>query len=126
MWWEVAVISTIFAVGNILLGHFEEGTPRWRRLLKMALVMLVAVSLSTYLGRIWFWAFLVAMMLPAVYTHVWWLPSRGVNGWTAEPREKYYQLRGWNLPGAKGHARAAEQRMHLTSGRRLERSPACR
>jgi hypothetical protein len=26
-----------------------------------------------------------------------WLPKQGVNGWTGEPKEKYYQLRGWDL-----------------------------
>jgi hypothetical protein len=27
--------------------------------------------------------------------HMWWLPKHGINGWTGEPRAKYYQLRGW-------------------------------
>ena len=26
-----------------------------------------------------------------------WLLKQGVNGWTGEPKEKYYQLRGWDL-----------------------------
>ena len=26
-WFEVALVATIFAVGNILFGHFEERTP---------------------------------------------------------------------------------------------------
>lgn len=26
------------------------------------------------------------------------LPKKGINGWTAEPREKYYALRGWKWP----------------------------
>ena len=30
-WFEVALAATIFAVGNILFGHFEERTPKWRR-----------------------------------------------------------------------------------------------
>jgi hypothetical protein len=109
MWFEVAVVSTMFAVGNILCGHFEEGASKWRRLLKMALVMAAAVTVSAYLGRTWFWAFLVAMLLPALYIHLWWLPSHGVNGWTAEPKEKYYQLRGWDLPRANVPGRAGEQ-----------------
>lgn len=58
MWFEIAVVATMFAVGNVVFGHFEEGTPKWRRLAKMALVMAIGVSLSTYLGRTWFWAFL--------------------------------------------------------------------
>jgi small-conductance mechanosensitive channel len=94
-WFEVAIVATIFAVGNILFGHFEEGTPKWRRVLKLFLVMGLAVAVSAHLGRVWFWVFLLAMLLPAVYIHVWWLPSKGVNGWTGEPKERYYELRGW-------------------------------
>ena len=101
MWFEIAIVANIFAVGNILFGHFEEGTPKWRRLLKMLLVMAISVAISSYLGRAWFLAFLGAMFLPAVYIHVWWLPSRGVNGWTCEPKQRYYELRGWNLPSGK-------------------------
>ena len=31
----------------------------------------------------------------ALTVHAWWLPRHGINGWTAEPKEKYYALRGW-------------------------------
>jgi hypothetical protein len=99
MWFEVAVLSALFAVGNILFGHFEEGTPKWRRLLKMAVVIAVGVVISARFGRLWFWSFLAAMVVPAVWIHAWWLPRRGINGWTGEPRDKYYELRGWKHPG---------------------------
>jgi biotin transporter BioY len=95
MWFEIAVVAIIFAVGNILFGHFEERTAKWRRLLKMAIVMLIAVSLSALLGRVWFWAFLGAMLLLVLVIHGWWLPRHGINGWTGEPRDRYYALRGW-------------------------------
>jgi hypothetical protein len=95
VWFEVAVVSTIFAVGNILFGHFEEGTPKWRRLLKMVLMLGLSVAISAFLGRVWFWAFLGGLLLPVLYIHAWWLPSKGINGWTGEPRDKYYALRGW-------------------------------
>lgn len=98
MWFEIAVISTIFAAGNILFGHFEERTPKWRRLLKMVIMMLAAVSLSALLGRIWFWAFLSTMLVLVVLIHGWWLPRHGINGWTGEPKDKYYALRGWKSP----------------------------
>jgi hypothetical protein len=32
MWFELAVVATMFAIGNIVFGHFEEGTPKWRRM----------------------------------------------------------------------------------------------
>ena len=28
----------------------------------------------------------------AGYLHLKWLPSHGINGWTGEPKEKYYAL----------------------------------
>jgi hypothetical protein len=31
---RVAVVATGFAIGNILFGHFEEGTPKWRYALR--------------------------------------------------------------------------------------------
>jgi hypothetical protein len=33
-----------------------------------------------------------------VIVHAWWLPRHGVNGWTGEPKERYYALRGWKYP----------------------------
>jgi hypothetical protein len=106
MWLEAAVISTMFAVGNIVFGHFEERTPKWRRLAKLALVMAVALGISAFFGRTWFWVFLAVGALPPLYIHLWWLPSQGINGWTGEPKEKYYALRGWPLPESAGHVPA--------------------
>jgi len=31
LWFEVAIVSIIYAVGNIVFGHFEERTPKFRR-----------------------------------------------------------------------------------------------
>ena len=39
-WFDVAIIMSMFAVGNILFGHFEEHKPKWRRLLKVAIFWL--------------------------------------------------------------------------------------
>jgi hypothetical protein len=95
MWFEVAVASTLFALGNIVFGHFEEGTPKWRRILRLALFIAISVAISTILGRAWFWGFLGTMTLPVLYIHAVWLPSKGINGWTGEPKDRYYKLRGW-------------------------------
>jgi hypothetical protein len=35
MWMPVAITAMIFAVGNILFGHFEERTPKWKRVAKV-------------------------------------------------------------------------------------------
>ena len=70
-------------------------TTRWRILLKNALGILILVSVSYIFGRFWFYVSLVAAMIPALIIHVWWLPKHGINGCTGEPKEKYYELRGW-------------------------------
>ncbi len=98
MWFEVAIITTIFAVGNILFGHFEEGTPKWRRVAKLFLFVGLIILITQTLGHLWFYVFLAVSSLGILIIHVWWLPKHGINGWTAEPKEKYYQLRGWKLP----------------------------
>jgi hypothetical protein len=100
LWFEVAVVMTIFALGNILFGHFEERTPKWRRVLKVILVTGLAVGLSAMLGRPWFWAFLAVMLAAFGYVHLYWLPSKGINGLTGEPKARYYALRGWTPPEA--------------------------
>ena len=37
LWFEIAVVSIIYAVGNITMGHFEERTPKARRVGKYVL-----------------------------------------------------------------------------------------
>ena len=98
MWFEVALITTIFAVGNILFGHFEEGTPKWRRLLKVFLFIALTILITTTIGRVWFYVLLAIFAVAVLIIHGWWLPKQGINGWTAEPKEKYYELRGWKVP----------------------------
>lgn len=97
-WFEVAVMASIFAAGNILFGHFEERTPKWRRLAKALLFTLAAVAISAAAGRTWFYVFLACAAAAVVVVHGILLPRQGINPWTAEPRERYYKLRGWKWP----------------------------
>jgi len=92
LWFDVAVVMTIFAVGNVLFGRFEEHKPRWRRLLKVVIVLAVTVALSATAGRAWAYAVLALPLAVAAWVHLWWLPRHGVSGWTAEPRDRYLEL----------------------------------
>jgi hypothetical protein len=95
LWFEVAVVALIMAVGPIFFGHFEERTPRWRKVLKLMFFTVVVVGLSATLGRVWAMGFLALMLLFVAYVHAVVLPRNGINGLTGEPRDKYYEFRGW-------------------------------
>ncbi|MBL9218285.1 MAG: hypothetical protein JNG82_07345 [Opitutaceae bacterium] len=97
-WFEVAVIFGLTAVGTILMGHWEEGTPKWRRVLKPFVLAGLSVFISATAGRAWFFGFLGLLSVAVLVIHAWWLPRKGIHGWTAEPKEKYYALRGWKWP----------------------------
>ena len=95
LWIDVAVMTSLFALGNILFGHFEERTPKWRRVLKLFVMTGIVVGLSATVGREWSIAFVGTLLGVVAVIHGWWLPRHGINGLTAEPRDKYYALRGW-------------------------------
>jgi hypothetical protein len=92
LWFEIAIVMAIFAIGSILFGHFEAHKPKWQRLLKVMAMVVIVVALSLFLGRAWAFGFLAFPLLGAAWVHLWWLPRNGVNGWTAEPRDRYYEL----------------------------------
>ena len=95
IWIDVAVIASMFAIGNILFGHFDERTPKWRRVLKFFIMTGLIALISSTAGRAWSAAFVGTLLGLVVVIHGWWLPKHGINGLTAEPKDKYYALRGW-------------------------------
>ncbi len=100
LWLEVAVVMSMFAIGNILLGHFEEHRPKWRRVLKLLITLALVLVLSSTVGRVWAFGLLLLPLGAALVIHLWWLPRNGINGWTGEPKDKYYKLIGHNKNNA--------------------------
>jgi hypothetical protein len=97
LWFEVAVVSIIYALGNILMGQFEEQTPKIRRVAKYLLTLVLISGISIFAGRTVAMIFLALFIIPLVYIHGYFLPKRkGINGWTGEPKSKYYEFRKWN------------------------------
>jgi len=94
-WFDLSLITGITAIGQIFFGHFELHTPRWRRVLKLFAFMGLMVAISATAGRMWSLVFLGAMLSGVLIVHALVLPARGINGWTGEPKEKYYKMRGW-------------------------------
>lgn len=98
-WFDVAVVSSLVLLGHIAFGRFEEHKPRWRRFLKVLIGVPLCVAPSVLLGRTALWALMGVIGVALIVVHGWWLPKHGVNGWTAEPRERYYELIGLDSTG---------------------------
>jgi hypothetical protein len=97
LWFEVAVVSIIYALGNILMGQFEEQTPKIRRVGKYLLTLILVCGISVLAGRTFAMIFLALFIIPLIYVHGYVLPKKkGINGWTGEPKSKYYEFRKWN------------------------------
>ena len=94
-WIDVAAVSAIFAVGNIVFGHFEAGTPKWRRVLKFLMVTAITGWIASVGGHAWAAAFVATIAAMGLSAHFVYLRRHGIDPWTAEPRDKYYALRGW-------------------------------
>jgi hypothetical protein len=97
LWIDIAAMATLFALGNILSGHVEERTRTWRRVLTFFVLVTAVTATSATAGRAWSASLVGALLAAAAVIHGWWLPKRGINGFTGEPTDKYYALRGWNV-----------------------------
>jgi hypothetical protein len=96
LWFEISIVSFLFLVGNIYFGHFEERSPKWRKLVKYFVTLIIILTFSIYCGRTVALTILGLSLLPVVYIHGIVLPKKGINGWTGEPKGKYYEFRGWS------------------------------
>ena len=97
LWFEVSIVSIIYSLGNILMGHFEERTPKLRRVGKYLLSIILVCGISVFLGRTASLIFLSCFIIPLIYVHGYYLPKKkGINGWTGEPKSKYYDFRKWD------------------------------
>jgi len=63
----------------------------------------IILTLSILFGRTVALVVLGLATLPVIYIHGILLPKKGINGWTGEPKGRYYDFRGWdkNIFGEK-------------------------
>ena len=92
LWFDVAGFTTLCVVLTVAFGRFERHKPAWRRVGKIVvLVALVLVAIEA-LGRAWGYAVLGLLLLAGTALHFVVLWKLGINGFTAEPREKFETL----------------------------------
>ena len=89
-------MTLFFLFGHIYFGHFEERSPKWRKVVKYIVTMIIFISISVYISRTVAFIVLGLATLPVFYIHGVVLPRKGINGWTGEPKKRYYEFRGWD------------------------------
>src|SRR5688500_4774304 len=75
LWFEIAIVSILFAWGNMLLGHFEERSSRLRKVVKYLLTLAIVCGLSIAFGRTVAMVVLAVCFLPVLYIHGYYLPK---------------------------------------------------
>jgi len=95
-WFEFSIISFCLMIGHIFMGHFEERSSKLRKFVKAIVSILLMITLSYFIGRAVAFTVFALFLIPIIYVHAIWLPRKGINGWTGEPKSKYYELRGWS------------------------------
>lgn len=53
LWFDIAMVTFVFLLGHIFLGHFEERSPKWRKLIKYIITLIVMVTISIFAGRVY-------------------------------------------------------------------------
>lgn len=99
MYQDLFIAALLLVCGNIFFGQFEIGTPTWRRLLKVVVFVGLTAAASAawgHAGALGWVAFAGTLGLVAHFT---WTRRHGINPWTAEPRARYRELRGWPAEG---------------------------
>jgi hypothetical protein len=74
-------------------GHFETVRPLWTRIARWMAYLAVTGAIGVTVGRPWTFVWLLGLPLVGASFHVVWCLAHGINPLTAEPREKYEQLR---------------------------------
>ena len=105
-WFDVALATTLLMLGHMAFYRFEIFKPRWKILTKSVVGVVMVVGTTALFGREWTYVLIGAIGLMVLVVHGWWLPKHGINGWTAEPRDKYYELIGLDSEGRKRPKRA--------------------
>lgn len=80
LWFEISVVTIFYLLGNIYFGHFEERSPKWRKLVKYLVTLVIIVSISIFFGRAIALTILGLTLIPLYYVHGILLPRKGFTG----------------------------------------------
>jgi hypothetical protein len=97
MYFTLFVAAALHALGLVVFGRFVAYDPTPKRVAKVAVFLGLTALVTATLGETWGLVWVVGMMSLGTILHIWWCRKHGINALTAEPRAKYWELRGWKL-----------------------------
>jgi hypothetical protein len=89
------VAALVFALGSVWFGRFELETPKWRRSLKLLLTVALPAALAARFGATVGLVLIGFFFALGLSFHFLWCKRHGIDPWTAEPWQRYRELRGW-------------------------------
>jgi polyferredoxin len=99
---ELMIAGSILFFGERFFKNFQGQTPRATTVKKWLVYFALVLILGLTLGRPWslIWTFLPIIGLVG---HWVWCFKHGIHPVTAEPRDRYYALRGWTSVQENNH-----------------------
>jgi hypothetical protein len=91
-WFDIAAFTTLWAVLTVVFGRFEQHKPAWRRLSKLAALLVLVLVLVEMAGRLVAYGVLGLLFTAGASFHFAVLSKLGINGWTGEPRDRFEAL----------------------------------
>jgi hypothetical protein len=87
---EILAVFMIASIAYFLVfNNFEKHLPAKRRVAKLFVVIGILAMIGILFGRYAFWGVITLMTMGQVILHAWYFPKQGINGWTAEPYDRY-------------------------------------
>lgn len=103
---EPLIVLAIASVAYfVVFNNFEKHLPIRRRVIKLAVVVGILTVIGVLGGRYFFWGIIAFMTIGQIILHGWYFPKHGINGWTAEPYDKYLAT----IQRMKGEKREPEE-----------------
>jgi hypothetical protein len=94
---ELGALFLLCALGTSIFDKFEVETAIWKKLCRWGIATVLTLGVYASIGH---WALLVLIFFAAlgIAVHFSWCRKHGIHPVKAEPRDRYYLLRGWQWP----------------------------
>lgn len=94
---ELAVLFVVCAVSASFFDKFEVETAAWRKLVRWLFAAALTLGAAPFIGH-WALALLLGFAVLGATVHFAWCKRNRIDPFSATPRRRYYELRGWAWP----------------------------